>query len=119
MAAQLKIYLDDIHDFPDLQEWMSGHAGVTVKPVLRPAEANAQGSVWDFLSIACEAGGPVVVAVRALQLWIESRVTTVQIAIGENKITVRTKDAATVLPQIEKMAAKMVEPGEAQQGDPA
>lgn len=119
MEAQLKIYLDDSAELEDLREWMSGHVGVVVEAVRRSSGPTAQGSVWDFLSVACETGGPVAAAVRALQLWIESRVTTVQIAIGENKVTVRTKDAAAVLPQVEKMAVGILESGTDQQDETA
>ena len=121
MAVELKIYLVDAQEFADLEEWMRGHPGVAVTAVARPGAGNAQGSVWDFLSIACATGGPVALAVRALQLWIESRITTVQIAIGDDKsmITVKTRDAATVLPQVEKIATKIALAGDTRRDDPA
>jgi hypothetical protein len=109
VSVQLRIHLDDATEFEDLREWMGGHDGVIVDTVRRPPGATAQGSVWDFLSVACETGGPVVAAVRALQLWIESRVTAVQVAIGDKTFTVRTTDAAMVLPRVEEMAVRMLE----------
>lgn len=119
MAAQMKIYLEDADEVQDLQEWMTGQPGIAVEAVLRPAVLHAQGSMWDFLSVLCEAGGPLVAAVRALQLWIESRVTVVKVVVGEMSFTVRTKDAATVLPQVVETASKMLESGEARRDERA
>jgi Effector Associated Constant Component 1 len=119
VVAQMRVYLDDGNELQELREWMGGHSGIRVEAVPRPAEPHAQGSVWDFLSVLCEAGGPVAAAVRALQLWIESRVTVVEIVVGEKRFTVRTTDAATVLPQVERAAANMLEPGESHRDDPS
>ncbi len=119
MAAQMKIYLDDGEELLDLREWMAGHSGIVVEAVARPSVPNAQGSVWDFLSVLCASAGPVAAAVRALQLWIESRITVVEIVIGEKRFTARTKDAATVLPQVVEAATKMLESGDADHDGPA
>ncbi len=100
MAVRLKLYVEDADEFQDLSAWMTGHTGVSVDAVAGRARPNAQGTVWDFLSVTCEAGGPVVVAVRALQLWIQARVTTVEVVVGDRRIKVRSRDAATVLPQV-------------------
>ena len=113
MFTQMKIYLEEADELNDLRDWMSGHSGIVVEMVPCPAAPNAQGSVWDFLSVLCASAGPVVAAVRALQLWIESRVTVIEISVGDERFVVRTTDAATVLPQVEKIATKMLESGDA------
>jgi hypothetical protein len=119
VAAQMKIYIDDGGALQDLREWMTGHSGIVVKAVARPSEPTAQGSVWDFLSILCASAGPLTVAMRALQLWIESRTTVVQIVIGAKKFTVRTTDAATVLPQVMEAATRILESAEGDHDGPA
>lgn len=91
---------------------MSGHSDVTVRPVNRPSEPNSQGSVWDFLAVTCATGGPVVAAVRALQLWIEAHVTVVEIEVGDRRIKVTGHDARAVLPQVVS-AAQALEPANA------
>jgi hypothetical protein len=118
LTLQMKISIDDREGLKDLSEWMKGTVGVHIEPVVRPAELNAQGSAWDFLSVLCESGGPAVAAVRALQLWIEARVTVVNLAIGEKKFTVRTQDAATILPEVVK-ALQALESGDTGHADRA
>lgn len=111
MAVELRVFVQDRAEAGDLREWMSGLPGVVVRAVAVPADPLSQG-VWDFLSVACEAGGPVVAAVRALQLWIEARITVVEVAVGDRRITVRTADASTVLPEVTKAAAALESAGE-------
>lgn len=108
---EFSVRLDDGGQLADLSEWLSGHRGVDVEVMAgEPPAANAQGSMWDFLSVTCAAGGPAVAALRALQLWIESRVTVVNLTIDGRQITVRTQDAATVLPEIAQ-AVRVLESG--------
>ena len=104
MTIELRITLRDAGQLSDLQEWLGEVRGVSVRPVERPAEGNSQGSAWDFLSVACETGGPVVVALRALQMWLEARVTTIEVKVGESVFTVRSSDAGSMLPKIEQAA---------------
>lgn len=100
MTVDLRVHLSDSGQLDDLEKWLGGLSGVAVRTVLRPPEPNSQGTVWDFLSVACAAGGPVVAAVRALQLWIEARVTVVEVQVGDRRFKVRSQDARSVLPQI-------------------
>ena len=101
MPVELRIRLRDGGQLEDLGEWMRGHPGVTVGTVARVPEPHSQGTgVWDFLSVVCAAGGPIVVAVHALQLWLEARVTVVEIEVGDRRIKVKSASAATVLPQV-------------------
>lgn len=110
MTVELRVYLRDNGQLEDLRDWMCGPSGVTVQAVPRPPEPNSQGTVWDFLSVLCAAGGPVVAAVRALQLWIEARVTVIEIEVREQRIKVTSQDARTVLPQV-IAAAQALEAG--------
>jgi membrane-associated two-gene conflict system component 1 (EACC1) len=100
MTVELRVHLTDSGQLDDLGKWLDGPAGVVVRTVSRPPEPNSQGTVWDFLSVVCAAGGPVVAAVRALQLWIEARVTVVEIKVGDRHFTVRSQDARAVLQEI-------------------
>jgi hypothetical protein len=104
MNEPLKIRVEDGEQFADLQAWMGGHEGVRVTPVPRASGPNAQGSAWDFLEVACGTGGALTAAVRALQLWIESRVTVIDITVGEQTFKVRTSDAKVVLQMVEEAA---------------
>jgi hypothetical protein len=108
-TVELRVHLSDSGQLDDLRKWMGGSAGVAVRSVPHPPEPNSQGTVWDFLSVLCAAGGPVVAAVRALQLWIEARVTVVEVEVGERRFKVRSQDARSVLPQI-IAAAHALEP---------
>jgi hypothetical protein len=100
MTVEFRIYLSDNGLLEDLREWMGDHSGVELKAVAHPSKPNSQGSVWEFLAVVCAAGGPIVAAVRALQLWIEARVTVIEIEVGDRRITVTSHDAKTVLPQV-------------------
>jgi hypothetical protein len=110
MTVELRVRLADGGQLADLREWMGGHQGVGVRAVARPPDPNSQGTAWDFLSVACAAGGPLVAAVRALQLWIEAHVTEIEVEVGERRIKVTSRTAETVLPQVIE-AARALEAG--------
>jgi len=116
VSVLLQVQVVDGARIDDLQRWMEGlHPDIALKQVSRVSGANAQGTVWDFLEVACASGGAVTAAVRALQLWIESRVTSVEIVVGESKFTVKTADARVALPSVEA-AAKALEAGDPDSG---
>jgi hypothetical protein len=100
MAVELKIYPDSTTDLERLREWMSGHSGVDVRLVAREPVPNAQGSVWDFLSVVCATGGPAAVALRALQIWIESRTTKVRLEYAGRSLELSTTNVGAVLPEL-------------------
>ncbi|MFE7118444.1 hypothetical protein ACFU99_23815 [Streptomyces sp. NPDC057654] len=100
MSVELRVYVNDGGELEDLREWMGGHPGVAVRPVARAPERNSQGTVWDFLAVVCATGGPVVAAVRALQLWIEAQVTAIEVEAGDRRIKVTSRNAGAVLPQV-------------------
>lgn len=100
MTAVFWIHLGDNEQFEDLREWMGGHQGVVVDAVAHPSDPRSQGSVWDFLSVTCATGGPLVTALRALQLWIEARVTVIEVVVGDNKFVVRSQDAGAALSEV-------------------
>ena len=113
MVVELRLRLENQAEFEDLTEWLSGLSGIRTERVERPAQPNSQsGSVWDFLSVFCAAGGPAVAAVRALQLWIEARTTTVEVELDGRRIAVKSADAAAVLPAVTE-AVKALASGEA------
>ena len=117
MAAQIKIFLHDSEEFQDLREWMGGHAGIVVEAVPRAATPNAQGSGWDFLSLLFAEGGAVVAGMKALQVWMASRVTVVEIETDKVKIKVTSSNASTALSQIAEITTKLLDSGEAQRGE--
>lgn len=119
MAAQVKIFLSDGEELQDLRQWMSGHAGIVVEAVPRAATPNAQGSGWDFLSIVFAEGGAVVAGMRALQLWITSRVTVIKVVTPEGEFEVTGTNPQAVLPQLTAVITKAVESGEARRDEPS
>ncbi|MEU7043376.1 hypothetical protein AB0A77_20240 [Streptomyces varsoviensis] len=100
MTVELRVRVNDGGRLEDLREWMGGHPGVTVRPVARAPERNSQGTVWDFLAVVCATGGPVVAAVRALQIWIEAQVTEIEVEVGDRRVKVTSRTAGAVLPQV-------------------
>lgn len=110
MTVELRVHLTDGGQLADLREWMGGHQGVGVRAVAKPPDPNSQGTAWDFLSVACAAGGPLVAAVRALQLWIEAHVTEIEVEVGGRRIKVTSRTAEAVLPQVIE-AARALEAG--------
>ncbi|MFI6686650.1 hypothetical protein [Streptomyces sp. NPDC050485] len=119
MTVELRVSVDGGGQLEDLREWMGGLQGVEVRAVPRPPEPNSQGStVWDFLSLACATGGPLVAGVRALQMWIEARVTVVTVEVGDRRFTLTGTNARTLLPQVAE-AARALEAGGTAPRDPA
>ena len=82
MDIELRIQVEDDGDFASLQDWLAGISGLAITPVPGPSRVGAQGSGWDFLGVACGTGGAVTVAMNALKVWLESRVTKVRVKIG-------------------------------------
>lgn len=101
VQVELKVYVEDAAEFEDLRGWMTGqHPEVAVTAVPRPPEPYTQGSLWDFLSVACGHDGAGAAAVGALAIWIRSRVSTVRIEIGEKKFLVKGRDVEGILPKV-------------------
>ena len=100
MDVRLAVQVEDDAEFDSLQQWMSGLSGVTVAAVPSKPRACEQGSAWDFLSVACETGGAVTVAVSALKTWIESRVTTIRVKVGDADITVKSIDSDKAMSRV-------------------
>lgn len=118
MAVTMKVSLASRDELADLHEWLRGQSGISLNAMPNSRKPNAQG-VWEFLSVVFEAGGSAVAAIKAIQLWIEARVTTIDVTIGDAKFRVRTKEAAQVLPQVAAIAEKMLDQQTSERDDPA
>ncbi|KUO01917.1 hypothetical protein AQJ67_22200 [Streptomyces caeruleatus] len=105
------MFLSGSEQLESLREWMDGHKDVEVRPVAQPAAPNSQGTVWDFLAVACAAGGPLVVAVHALQVWIGAQTTDIEIEVGDRRFKVTGRNAQAVLKDVIE-TAKSLEPPE-------
>jgi hypothetical protein len=116
MTVELRVRLDSGVQLEDLREWMGGLPGVRVRAVPRPPDPNSQGTVWDFLSLACATGGPLVAGVRALQMWAQARVVTIQVEVGDRKFTVTGHNARAVLPEVTAAAEALAAAGTAPDG---
>ncbi|AOR29733.1 hypothetical protein BFF78_00265 [Streptomyces fodineus] len=117
MTVELRVSVDGGGQLEDLREWMGGLPGVAVRAVPRSPERNSQGTVWDFLSLVCATGGPLVAGVRALQMWIEARVTVVKVEVGDRRFTLTGTNARALLPQVVE-AARALEAGATAPRDP-
>lgn len=112
MTVELRVYVSSGGQLDGLREWMGGHPGVDVRAVERPPEPNSQGTVWDFLSVVCAAGGPIVAAVTALQLWIQAQVTDVEVEVGDRRFKVTGRNAEDKLRAIIETARSLETPPE-------
>ncbi|WP_194891334.1 effector-associated constant component EACC1 [Catenulispora pinisilvae] len=122
MGITLTVHATDRKELAELEEWLGGIGGVKVQSVSAPGASNTQG-LWEFLSVACGAGGPAVGLVQALKVWIESRATTIRVTVGDSEFVVRSIDAATVLPivarAIETLPSSEAKPPAESGGNPA
>ena len=119
LAAQAKIFLSGGEELEDLREWMSGHPGVVVHAVPHAPTPNAQGSGWDFLSVLFAEGGAVAAGVKALQLWITSRITTVKAEVGEAKFEITGRTALEDIPKLADALISALESGKTHRVDSA
>jgi len=104
MSVELKVYTDDANQFDDLRGWLTGqHPGIVVTAVPKAPEPYAQGSLWDFLEVACTTGGAGTAAVHALTQWIKSRVSAVRIEVGEAKFVVEGPAAEAIMPEVAEL----------------
>ncbi|MCI3276591.1 hypothetical protein [Streptomyces cylindrosporus] len=118
MTVELRVYVNGVGQLDGLREWMGGHAGVEVTVVEPPPERNSQGTVWDFLSVVCAAGGPIVAAVTALQLWIGAQTTEIEVEVDGRRIRVNGRNAEAKLREVMEVARALEAPAEAPD-DPA
>jgi hypothetical protein len=107
MTVELRVFLRNGGQLDSLREWMGGHQGIDVQAVERPRERNSQGTVWDFLAVACAAGGPLVAAVHALQLWIGAQTTDIELEVGDRRFKVTGRNAQAVLQEVIETAKSL------------
>jgi hypothetical protein len=100
MGVRLAIQVEDDTEFDSLQDWLTGLSGADVTAVPKQHRAGQQGTAWDVLTVACETGGAATVAVQALKTWLESRVTTIRVKIGESDIEVKSTDSEQAMSQV-------------------
>ncbi|MGW0944220.1 effector-associated constant component EACC1 [Streptomyces sp. NPDC002623] len=110
MTVELRVFLSNGGQLESLRAWLDGHQGVAVEARERPPEPNSQGTVWDFLAVVCAAGGPLVAAVHALQLWIQGQVTDIELEVGDRRFKVTGRNAQAVLQEVIE-TAKSLEAG--------
>ena len=74
--------------------------GVEVKAVGGTRGPTARARHGTSFGLACATGGPLAAAVRALQMWVEARVTTIEVEAGGRRFTVTGATAREVLPEV-------------------
>ncbi|MGI5455036.1 effector-associated constant component EACC1 [Streptomyces sp. CA-249302] len=117
MTVELRVYVNGVGRLDGLRDWMGGHPGVEVDVVEPPPERNSQGTVWDFLSVVCAAGGPIVAAVSALQLWIGAQTTEIEVEVGGKRFRVNGRNAEVKLREVMEAARALETPAPAEAPD--
>lgn len=100
MAADMSIYCDDDRDLESLRKHLQHLPDVTTRLVPRAPLPSRLGGGFDSLAVLFGSGGAATVVAHALKTWIESKVTVVTIKVGESEFIVKSRDAATILPQV-------------------
>jgi hypothetical protein len=94
----------DSEDIEALYEELRGAPGISVKAVPTPIAAGDQGSVLDFLTVACS-GGAITVALQIVKTLAESRGSKFSLKIrrGENRLEVTAENLDEVLPILREL----------------
>ncbi|HEU5332832.1 MAG TPA: hypothetical protein VFU73_08715 [Actinocrinis sp.] len=90
-------------DLEDLLAFPGKRPGLTADLVATPPPTETQSSASDVLTVAMGTGGAVTVAVTAIRDWIASMNTRVQIEVADRSLSLETRDADKVLPQVEQL----------------
>lgn len=93
----------DPGDLDGLREFIGDRSGLTAELIALPPRQGTQSSATDVLSVAMGAGGAITVAVLALRDWIASMTTKVHIEVGDRRLSLETRNADAILPQVEQL----------------
>ncbi|TCO60759.1 effector-associated constant component EACC1 [Actinocrispum wychmicini] len=110
MSVAIRVYLADNTDIDLLGRWLGDVPDVSTEPVPSPSGPAEQGDAWEFLSVLCGSGGAAAVALRALAIWIESKVTHARVKIGDVEVVLRGPDAEA-LARLVEASGKAVQGG--------
>lgn len=95
---------DDPSDFEALYAELRGVPGIKIEAVPSPIAAGEQGSVLDFLTVACS-GGAITVALQIVKALAESRGPKFRLKVrrGKDRLEVTADNVDEVLPLLREM----------------
>lgn len=104
-AGGVEVSADDPEDFEALYDELRGIGGIRVAAVPAPIPEGDQGSWLEFLTVACESGGAVTVALQVLKTVVESRRArfTLRIRRGDTHVELTAENVDDVLPAVREM----------------
>jgi hypothetical protein len=96
---------DAVDDLYALFAALRGTAAVTVDAVMPPPVAGEQGSVLDFLTVACASGGAITTVVQIVRTLIESRGPKVRLSVrrGDDTLEISADNVDEVMPVLREM----------------
>jgi hypothetical protein len=96
--------VEDIDDLDALFNELRGTAGLAVQAVPAPIVVGEQGSVLDFLTVAC-AGGAITAALQLVRSVVESRGPSFSLKVrsGKDRIEINADNVEEMLPVLKEM----------------
>lgn len=100
----LQLSTDDLNDLEVLYAELHGTSGIRVETQLAPIEPGDQGTLIDFLTVACE-GGAVTVFLQIIKTVVDSRGPqfVLKIRHGKDRIEINAKTINEALPVIREL----------------
>ena len=103
-AQVVEFEVDDIDDLDVLHNELRGTPGLTVEAVPAPIADGEQGSVLDFLTVACT-GGAITAALQLVRSLVESRGPKFSLKVrrGKNRIEINAANIEEILPILREL----------------
>jgi hypothetical protein len=103
-ADMVRFSAGDSSDFETLYAELRGVPGIKVEAVPAPIAAGEQGSVLDFLTVACS-GGAITVALQIVKAVIQSRGPKFRLIVrrGRDRLEVTADNVDEALPILREM----------------
>lgn len=94
----------DLEDLEALYEELRGVAGIRVEAISAPIVEGDQGSMLEFLTVACS-GGAITVALQIVRTLVESRGPrfVLKIRRGKNRLELTGENADELLPLLKEL----------------
>ena len=92
---------NDLSDLEALYAELDGAPGIVVEPVSAPLEPGDQGTVLEFLTVACS-GGAITVLLEIIRTLVESRDPrfVLKVRRGKDRIEVTAANLEEALPAV-------------------
>jgi hypothetical protein len=103
-VASIEFSSPDLDELDALDAELRGIAGLTVERIYAPPQPGEQGTLLDFLTVACE-GGAITALLQIVKTLAESRGPrfSMRIRHGRDRLEVTCDNVEEVLPLVRKM----------------